>query len=385
MTAETARRLLAAVVMVAALTTGVPAAGARSVLPERLPTPHELAAAAYQRMSPAERVGQLFMAGVPSSGVSDKTLKSLAARAVGNVILDRNTTDSATQVGHESRRIVARLRVAGVAPFVSTDQEGGAVQRLTGDGFTSIPAALQQGRMSTGVLRAASAGWGRQLARAGVDLDLAPVADTVPAGHAHANQPIGRYDREYGHRPAVVASHVDAFIRGMRDAGVTTTLKHFPGLGRASGNTDVERHVTDPTGRHDPYLRPFRDGVRTGAPFVMVSSATYPHIDASRPACFSRTVMTSLLRRDLNFAGAIVSDDLGTAALAHVPLGRRAVRFFRAGGTMVLDTTAGQLPTMIRAVRHTARSSRQFARTVKAAVMANLTVKAAAGLLTAPG
>jgi beta-N-acetylhexosaminidase len=246
-----------------------------------------------------------------------------------------------------------------------------------------MPSALAQGRMTSSALHAASRRWGHQLLAAGVQVDLAPVADTVPAAGAASNQPIGQYDREYGHQPGRVATHAVAFLRGMRDAGVTATVKHFPGLGRASGNTDTTSHVTDPTTRHDPYLRPFRHAVEARARMVMVSSATYPHIDRRRPACFSSAVITGLLRGGLGFSGVVVSDDLGVPALDYKPVAARALGFLRAGGTIVLDTSPAQVATMARAVRHRMRAHPHFATVVRADTMLVLQAKAHAGLVPA--
>jgi beta-N-acetylhexosaminidase len=346
------------------------------------PPPHALAVVAYSRMTNAERIGQLFMAGVPSSGATRADLSLLRKHSVGNAILDHNTAKGRAAVRHVTTRLAPALRHAGVSSFISTDQEGGEVQRLTGKGFAAMPTALAQGRRRPHTLRAASAIWGRQLAAAGVNLNLAPVADTVPAKHAASNQPIGQFDREYGHSPKRVASHAVAFLRGMHDADIATTVKHFPGLGRATGNTDTSPHVTDPTTRHDRYLLPFRDGVKAGTQFVMVSSATYPHIDPSRPACFSATIITHMLRRDLHFVGVVISDDLGSTAMAHISLQHRAIEFFAAGGTMLLDTTIRQIPTMIKAVAAKQAASPAFAKQLRSAEMAVLLQKAKAALIT---
>jgi beta-N-acetylhexosaminidase len=349
----------------------------RSVLTQ---SPHAVAVAAYARMTQAQRVGQLFMAGVPSDGPTSTRLASLHRLAVGSVVLDGDDSAGRHAVRTVTRPVVTKLRSAGVAPFVSTDQEGGEVQRLSGPGFARIPSALVQGKMSPAALRAASTTWAQQLRRAGVSLNLAPVADAVPAKHARANQPIGHTDREYGHTPAQVAPHVVAVVHGMRDAQVATTVKHFPGLGRATGDTDTKHRVTDPTSRHDPYLRPFRAAIRAGAPFVMVSSATYPNIDPSQAACFSPTILTSMLRDDLGFRGVVISDDLAAASLHSRSPRQRALRFLRAGGTMLLDTTPRQVTAMVHAVRDAVAAHPGFARTVKAAVMTDLIAKARAGL-----
>jgi beta-N-acetylhexosaminidase len=167
----------------------------------------------------------------------------------------------------------------------------------------------------------------------------------------------------------------------MNSGGVATAVKHFPGIGRATGDTDTHRHVTDPTRRHDPYLKSFRAGIAAGTQFVMVSSATYPKIDPRRPACFSHTIITSMLRGDLHFHGVVMSDAVRAVALAGTPPRQRAVRFIKAGGTMLLDTSMSELATLAHAIRAKAAADPAFARLVKAAVMTTLVTKARAGLL----
>ncbi len=157
--------------------------------------------------------------------------------------------------------------------------------------------------------------WGRQLLSAGVNMNLAPVADTVPPDLVTVNAPIGKFDREYGNDPTTVAVHSTAFMRGMRQAGVDPTIKHFPGLGRVIGNTDVTANVVDGvTTATDPYLQPFRSGIQAGTPFVMVSSAIYSRIDPRNQAAFSSAVIRGMLRGSLGFRGVVISDDLGQAA-----------------------------------------------------------------------
>jgi beta-N-acetylhexosaminidase len=376
------RRLPVVAVAVAVAAVGVTAGPANArLLQSTRATPLTLATAAYDRMTPAERVGQLFMTAMPTTGASAAQITALRAQSVDNVILVDGTSISRSAVHDGTWALATHLTEAGVAPFISTDQEGGEVQRLTGDGFAAIPTALAQGKLRAAALRSASTTWGRQLLAAGVNLDLAPVADVVPAKHALKNQPIGQYKREYGHTPGVVATHVVAFARGMAAAGVDATLKHFPGLGRATGNTDTTPGVTDPTTRHDPYLEPFTDGVKAAVPFVMVSSATYPKIDATHLACFSKTIITGMLRGDLHFNGVVISDDLGTVAMAQFPIATRAINFFNAGGTMLLDTSIGQIPTMVRAVTAKAATDTAFAKVIKAAEMNVLVAKASAQLI----
>ncbi len=170
-----------------------------------------------------------------------------------------------------------------------------------------------------------------------MNVNLAPVLDTVPAGFG-SNPPIGDLDREFGHTPAAVTAHGLAVVRGMAAAGIDVTVKHFPGLGRVTGNTDTTSGVSDTvTTRADPYLAPFRAAVEAGVPFVMMSTANYERIDEGTPAAFSPKIIGGMLRGDLGFRGLVISDDLGAAAqVADLSPGGRAVQFVAAGGDIVL-------------------------------------------------
>jgi beta-N-acetylhexosaminidase len=271
---------------------------------------------------------------------------------------------------------------AQVRPFIGTDQEGGEVQALQGKGFTRMPTALDQGRLSPASLLSAATGWASQLHSAGVNVDLAPVADTVPASIGTSNQPIGRYDREYGHTVSRVAAHVTPFVSALAQSKVAAAVKHFPGLGRATGNTDTTKGVTDPTGPRSRFLKPYQAGIDAGAQFVMVSSATYPRIDRHHRACFSPAVMGTLLRGHEKFTGIVISDAFDTVAVNDLSRAERALRFFAAGGTMLLDPDSAAVPTMAKALRAALATDSGLAATVKADVLTVLTTKAADGLLS---
>jgi beta-N-acetylhexosaminidase len=245
-----------------------------------------------------------------------------------------------------------------------------------------MPSEVDQGAWPPGTLRSAAAQWGTELRAAGVNLDLAPVMDVVPAGTAASNAPIGALDRDYGADPASTGAHGAAFIQGMTDAGVATVAKHFPGLGRVTGNTDFTSNVVDTvTTTDDPYLNSFRAAVAAGAPMMMVALATYTRIDPDRLAAFSPIVMR-LLRDGLGFAGVIVSDDLGEAqAVQSIPAGTRAIDFISAGGDLATSQDLGPAETMAAAVLAKASADPAFRALVDAAARRVLAAKRAAGLL----
>lgn len=345
--------------------------------PAPTPTCAELALA---RLTPAERVGQVFMVGVPSSGLGATTRAVLGEVRPGSVILVGNTTAGAAAV----RSVVAEALSAadppdGVTPFVAADQEGGQVQRLKGPGFSTIPSARVQGEAPPERLAADAAQWARELRAAGVTLDVAPVADVVPADVGARNRPIGALRRGYGSDPASVCASVRAFVAGMTGAGVATTLKHFPGLGTVTGNTDFTADVVDTrTTRADPLLAPFAAGIAEGVPLVMLSLSTYSAIDAENLAAFSPVVIQSMLRGDLGFAGVVISDDLGIAAAVRtVPPAERALRFLRAGGDVVLTVD----PTAARVMAQAVATDPALTPLVDAAALRVLRAKERFGLL----
>jgi beta-N-acetylhexosaminidase len=297
-------------------------------------------------MSPRERVGQLLMVGINSAGPTNADAAVIDATRAGSVLLLGNSTAGLTAV----HRVTVRAREAARRPeqvgtLIAADQEGGLVQRLKGPGFSTMPSAVSQGKLATPTLAADAKTWGRQLKKAGIDVNLAPVADVVPASLININQPIGVLRRYYSTSPPVVAAKVQAVVSGMNSAGIATSVKHFPGLGRVRGNTDFQADVVDSmTVRHDPALAGFIAGAKAGVDMVMVSSATYSKIDSKHRAAFSSVVIGTMIRRDLRFTGVVISDDLAANAMQDLSPGTRVIRFIEAGGDLAIigDPTIAQ-------------------------------------------
>ncbi|MFB6776202.1 glycoside hydrolase family 3 N-terminal domain-containing protein [Streptomyces sp. NPDC056352] len=337
-------------------------------------------------MTTAQRVGQLLMGGISAAHPDQAQLRTLRDNHVGSVMLTGRSTAGTTA----TRKLVDGFRgqadrVADrrVGLLVATDQEGGRVQVLNGPGFSAMPSGLTQGSWPTATLRTQAAGWAKQLKAAGVNLNLAPVADVVPAALGTRNIPIGSFQREYGHTADTVTSHTGAFAAGFAQSGVLTSLKHFPGLGQVIGNTDTTANVVDSVTTADSSsLTPFRAGIRAGSPFVMVSSATYTKIDAKHLAAFSPTVIDHLLRSQLGFKGVVISDDLGNAvAVRSFSPAQRAVNFIAAGGDMILTVRPSIVPAMTQAVQTRMRQDASLRAKVNDSVRRILDAKRNAGLL----
>jgi beta-N-acetylhexosaminidase len=193
--------------------------------------------------------------------------------------------------------------------LILVDQEGGDVKRLA-----SLPPALSPAQMGASgspatTARAQGAKTGRALAKIGVNVDLAPVAD-VPE---HATSFLGT--RAFSQSRDVVARGACGFAAGLASAGVASSLKHFPGLGRASGNTDlkpisISASATDLAGDLAAYKRCAR-----AAPMVMVSSASYRALGIDRPAVLERKTYDTLATT--GFRGVTISDAFDTPAIAN--------------------------------------------------------------------
>ena len=334
-----------------------------------------------------QQVGQLFMVGVDVHRQQDASWAAVRNRHVGNVFLagrSEAAPDRVLALVRSFTDLVGQDTTHSTAMLVATDQEGGAVQVLQGPGFSRMPSALDQSAMSEADLESSATGWGRQLASVGVNLNLAPVMDLVD-GDPAANPPIGKWGREYGSGVDQVVAHANAFSRGMRNAGVAVAVKHFPGLGRVTGNTDTTSGVTDTvTTRDDASVGVFARGIEDGAEMVMMSTAVYERIDPDAPAAFSSVVVGDLLRGDLGFDGVVITDDVSAAAQvqAWTP-GERAVRAIGAGCDIVLVSAAPeQTADMVDAVVARARQDPAFAEKVRAAATRVLSLKSS--LPTAP-
>ncbi|MDR7383397.1 glycoside hydrolase family 3 N-terminal domain-containing protein [Promicromonospora iranensis] len=323
-----------------------------------------------------EKAGQIVMVGLPVAGPFQPTFDMLRDQKIGGVFLHGRTT-----AGRQPVKNLVDAAVGAAAQrqplFVATDQEGGAVQVLRGQGFSDIPSALDQAELSAPDLRERSRTWGAELAAAGVNLNLAPVLDLVPQATASSNAPVGVFGRNYGYTADSVITHGNAFAEGQRDAGVQTSIKHFPGLGRVTGNTDDTAGVTDAvTGPDDPSVDVFSAGIEAGSGLVMMSSAVYTKIDPDAPAVFSPVAVG--LVRELGFDGVIISDDLSAAVqVQRVPAGARAVRAVDAGVDIVLASAKpSAAPVMVDALVRAARDDPDFAAKVDAAAARVVAAKA---------
>lgn len=251
----------------------------------------------------------------------------LAHPNVGGVILfARNYHDN-----EQLLALTQQIRQAAQgAILIGVDQEGGRVQRFR-DGFTRLPAAAEYAKSEQGVALAQLGGWlmATELMAHGIDLSFAPVLDR--GFHCPA---IG--DRAFGEDTETVIAYSQAYLYGMKAAGMATTGKHFPGHGAVLTDTHYEI-ARDERQNLDEDLAIFKAHLNAGLlDAMMPAHVIYPHYD-SDPASGSHYWLTQVLRQQLGFKGIIFSDDLGMqgAAIMGDPLAR-AQQALAAGCDMLL-------------------------------------------------
>ncbi|KZK06136.1 Beta-hexosaminidase [Lactococcus cremoris] len=329
------------------------------------------------KMTLEQKVGQLFMTGMPANNYDQATFDAIEKYQVGSIILTGRSNLSIP----EMKDITDKLQ--GLAPanrrlLISCDQEGGNVQVLQGAGFSEMPNGLTQGSWAPEKLQEEAKNWGSELSAAGINFDLAPVADQVlSADFALQNAPIGYWSRQYAYDKANIVSHADAFSKGMKSAGVLTTAKHFPGLGAVTGNTDINAGVRDSqTNPKSESVQIFKELISSGVPSIMTATAIYDQIDPELPGAFSPKMVDGLLRNQLGFDGLVITDDLSNAVQVQAwSPGQRAVLALSAGNDIVLANEPTQIPEMISEVLQKAKSDQGFAEKINQASSRVMKVK----------
>jgi beta-N-acetylhexosaminidase len=313
-----------------------------------------LLAAACRTGAPPERLaalapelGQLLLVGFTGTTAdADSSVSRLLceARAGGVVLFARNIVDGAQLAGLTAALRERARGCTGRPLLVAVDAEGGRVMRLGATaGYTETLSAADLGQANDlAVTELEARRIGARLRAAGINWNLAPVVDV---GYNPANPVIVGEGRSYGANPLLVTLHAGAFIRGMRDEGILTALKHFPGHG--SSFADSHRGFVDVTDTANPdvELLPYRMLIAENlVQSVMTAHVVNRRLDPQHPATLSPATITGLLRGKLGFDGPVVSDDLRMGAIEqYYGLGEAAVQAL-AAGVDVLLIAVDQLP-----------------------------------------
>lgn len=278
-----------------------------------------------EQMTLEEKVLQLFIITPEAlTGVNEvyaagaATREAIGAYPVGGLVYFRQNLKSPEQVrdmlSKSKGYFVDRI---GVIPFLSVDEEGGQVARISGReefGEASFPDMSEIGaggdpkeayRVGTVI--------GEYLAGYGFNVDFAPVADVITNPE---NTVVAR--RSFGSRGASAAAFTNEVIRGLKEKGVEAVVKHFPGHGGTAedshkGYAQTLRTLEEM--REEEFV-PFREGIKAGCRFVMVGHIAAPKVTGDEtPAVFSKKMVTDILRGELGFDGIVVTDALNMGAV----------------------------------------------------------------------
>ena len=260
-------------------------------------------------------MGQHLVTGFEGPVMTAEFIKQIKEWKIGNVILFEYNVVDQQQLTKLCADITALIvGETGIVPFITIDQEGGAVTRLKEDAavFPSAMAVAATGETENA--RIAGRITGEELRAMGVNFDLAPVADV----NSNPRNPVIGV-RSYGDDPHRTAAFVTAMMQGLTEGGVISSLKHFPG----HGDTAVDSHLGLP--KVDKSLEelrkceliPFQAAIDAGAPAVMTTHILFPQLEPDNlPATMSRRIMTGLLREKMGFKGLIISDCMMMGAIA---------------------------------------------------------------------
>ena len=278
------------------------------------------------------RAAQLVVVPVQENDVL--AAKTMVARGAGGIILFGSDAPPALPADLAA---LQRSAPRGLPALVMTDEEGGGVQRLANLAGNlpwprTMAATLTVAQTPALAERAA-----RGLRAAGVTMDLAPVLDLSDGPGPDAAHPDGA--RSFSINPPVATAYGLAFAQGMLQGGVIPVVKHFPGLGQASYNSDFgPSSVPSLPVLKAAALRPFETAITAGVPAVMVGNVSVPGLTGGLPASLSTAAITGLLRDQLGFRGLVLTDSLSALAVKDAGYGvpRAAARAIGAGADMVM-------------------------------------------------
>lgn len=303
-----------------------------------------------------QMAGQMIVVGFGGDDVSDASVKNLtseiATSGIGGVMYLKVNVKSQAAVVAMNKAFLAAAP-DGLKPFITLDQEGGSVERLTGAvGFTEVASAESIAAEYTAEqAEAIYARMASGISDWGFNVNFAPVVDlsTNPD-----NQVIAKFGRAFSADPKEVASYAEAVVAAHHQAGLITAIKHFPGHGSSTadsheGYVDITRSWRQE--ELSPYTQMFNDGY---ADFVMMGHLINRNYSAE-PASLSPEWINGVLRTDLGFTGVVISDDLEMGAIRqHYDLEQTVTRAVRAGVDVLLFSNTARprasLPQEIRAI-----------------------------------
>jgi beta-N-acetylhexosaminidase len=317
----------------------------------------QLAYLDVQNMSLDEEIGQIMMVGYEGDSYSPALDTMIHNLHAGAVILFQNQINTLAQTKADTAEMQKR---ADLPLLISTDEEGGEVQRLSNI-FPSRPSAYQIGQTNSPQYAAQQGTQtAQELLALGINTNLAPDVDV-----SASNDYIGSEQRSFGDTAANVIANAGPFIKALQTGGAIATLKHFPGLGGAPEATNPHEvfvsvnHTQQQVNTIDlaPYKQFINATDKMEQPgLIMATDELMPSIDPTYIAELSPTFITKILRQQLGYQGVAITDDLTMLGVQvhgqHIPLAQAGVMALQAGDDMLLGAySVDSMEAMIQAIK----------------------------------
>jgi beta-N-acetylhexosaminidase len=286
-----------------------------------------------------EKIGQMIMIGLQGEKLTPEEERLLKEYPFGGFILFGHNLKEPKQILSLCRSLWVRKR--DLPPFIAIDQEGGRVHRLPAP-FTHFPPAAFLGRTRNSDLAyRVGLAIARELSVVGINLNFAPVLDV----HSNPNTPVIG-DRSLSSEPSQVLTLGWSMIQGLRKGGIIPCGKHFPGHGDTAQDSHLELPVVekDLAALKAVELPPFVYACRNQIESLMTAHVLYPSLDSEYPATLSYSIITKLLRQELDYEGVVFGDDLEMKAISkNYPLEEAVALSVNAGVDVLMFCHEGDL------------------------------------------
>ncbi|SCH89315.1 beta-N-acetylhexosaminidase [Romboutsia sp. 1001713B170207_170306_H8] len=260
-----------------------------------------------------EKIGQMILAGFDGTIINEELNNLVNENKVGGIILFKRNIESSSQI----KKLINDVNESnkGVPLFVSIDEEGGRISRISDD-MGNFKSASEIGKQnSTEYAYNNGLEIGKVLISHGINMDHAPVLDIYSNSK---NTVIG--DRAFGNDEDIVSTMGVATMKGIQDSGVIPTVKHFPG----HGDTEVDSHfglpiVSKTLDELESFeFIPFKYAIKNNCDVVMVSHIVLENIDRENPATVSSKIINGILRDNLGFNKVVITDDMNMRAITNI-------------------------------------------------------------------
>lgn len=285
-------------------------------------------------MSLEEKIGQMIFAGVDGANYDQTADNLIHQYHVGGIIFNKKNFLSADQTTQFVNKMKLENAENPLSIFLGVDQEGGRVAKLPGN-LTPIPTSLKIGNVgSSDFSYAIGELLGTEVRSFGFNMNFAPVLDI----NSNPNNPVIG-DRSFGNTADIVSRLGIETMKGIQSENVIAVVKHFPGHGDTSTDSHLELPRVNKSLKEleELELLPFKQAIQEGADVVMIAHILLPQLDSVNPSSMSEVIITDLLRKQLDYDGVVITDDMTMQAITdHYDIGVASVQSVKAGSDIVM-------------------------------------------------